>query len=62
MQMLLVFACFHIVQKLALDFLESLRDDLLDFKKFLPLKIRIFPKVVEGKGQSAFTIYLYNSG
>lgn len=59
--MLLVFACFHIVKKLTLDFFECLRDEL-DGQKFLPLKIRVLPKVVKGKGQSAFTTYLCNNG
>lgn len=61
--MLLVFACFHIVKKLTLDFFfEPPRDDLLDGQKFLPLKICVLPKAVEGKGQSAFTMYLCNNG
>lgn len=62
MQTFLVFACFHIVKKLTLDFFERLRDDLLDGQKFLPLKIHVLPKAVEGKGQPAFTTYLYNNG
>lgn len=60
--MLLDFAHFHIVKKLTLDFFERLRDDLLDGQKFLPLKICVLPKAVEGKGQSAFTMYLCNNG
>lgn len=57
--MLLVFAGFHTVKKLTLDFFGHLRDDLLDGQKFLPLKIRVLPKAVEA---SAFTTYLYING
>lgn len=59
--MLLVFICFHIVKKLALDVSERLRDDL-GGQRFLPLKIHILPKAVQGKGQCAFTTCLYNNG
>lgn len=60
--MLSVFACFHIMKKLTLDFFERLRAELLDGQKFLPLKICVLPKAVAGRVQSAFTTYLYNDG